>query len=286
MFQLQPQEVFTIVRVLELTDDTDTNYVQAVVTNSKTGVVLKTINLTDQGSRRFTGEYTIPEDVGNEGYYIDISTTIYSDSGYTTNNTNYGEDNKTYQVQQRWNSFFGSGGGVETGSGFQLTGSDVRKQVRKVLKEELKKLKFPEFEQKDVDFSSVLFAINEVLATVQNIPEPEKLDISPTLAEITSLKSELMKAISDKEVTEMPDLQQIIDGNSNENANMSADFKQALRLLLDGRKDRDDKILNFMKQTGDRFDVSDKVRTLLNGDLKPFDKKEETPKKKRLFLNR
>jgi len=125
----------------------------------------------------------------------------------------------------------------------------------------------------------------ELALSAIKIPEPEKLDITPTLTEIMNTKEEVIKAIENKEVTQIPDLRPIVENNSKENANLEKAFREALALLLDGRKDRDGKLLDFMKQTGERFDVSDKVRALLNGDMKPFEKQEKTQKKKRLFLN-
>ena len=77
MIQLRPTETFTIVRVLGDTVDTATYFVQAIIRNSNTGKIIDTINLTDKGNRRFTGNWEVAADVSGEGFYIDITTTVY-----------------------------------------------------------------------------------------------------------------------------------------------------------------------------------------------------------------
>ncbi len=52
--QLNPHEQFTIVRQIEDHTDSSTYYVRAVVRNAKPDALLATVNLTDQGSRRFS----------------------------------------------------------------------------------------------------------------------------------------------------------------------------------------------------------------------------------------
>lgn len=111
--QLQPTEQFTISRQLADPDDADTNFVQAVVRNAKTDAVLKTVELSNKGSQRFTGIYEIPGDVSGQGFYITITTLVYADSGYSTRNFNYNAEQNTYLVQDRPNRLTGGGSGGE-----------------------------------------------------------------------------------------------------------------------------------------------------------------------------
>ena len=90
MIQLTPQKIFTIVRGLENHIDTATYYVQAVIRNSRTNAIIDTINLTDRDGYRFSKEWQVPADPSGEGLVIDIVTSIYTDSGYTTKSENYG----------------------------------------------------------------------------------------------------------------------------------------------------------------------------------------------------
>lgn len=128
--QLQPQEIFTVVRQLHDWSDTDTNYVQAVIRNARTDELLATLNLTDKGSRRFSKTWQVKADPSGLGFYITITTTVFTDSGYTTKNSNYGEEMNTYLVDERKRNLGGSGG------------NDVDyKKIRDIFKEEKDDLK-------------------------------------------------------------------------------------------------------------------------------------------------
>lgn len=108
--QLQPREYFTIVRQLADHSDPATNYVQAKVRNARTDELLATVNLTHQGTQRFTSEYQIPADVSGLGFYISIVTLVYTDSGYSNLNSNYSAEEHTYLVQDRMMRLQGRGG--------------------------------------------------------------------------------------------------------------------------------------------------------------------------------
>lgn len=108
--QLNPTEKFIISRQLADPTDSDTNFVQAVVRNAQTDAVLKAVSLSDKGSQRFTAPYEVPSDVGGAGFYITITTMVYTDAQFTTRNFNYNAEQNTYLVQQRYNNLMGSGG--------------------------------------------------------------------------------------------------------------------------------------------------------------------------------
>lgn len=97
---LRPQETFSIVRLITDHTDENTYYVRAVIRNSRTGATLATVNLTDEGNRRFTGTWQTPE-ITNDYLFIDVTTTVYTDSNYTTKSGNYGEEVKTLMIEQR-----------------------------------------------------------------------------------------------------------------------------------------------------------------------------------------
>src|SRR5258707_3851150 len=100
--QLEPLEDFTIARGLEDHTDSTTYYVRAVVRDAKTDALLATVNLTDQGdAHRFSKKWQIPADQTGQGYYLLITTSVYTDSGYTTKSSNYGDKDETYLVMRR-----------------------------------------------------------------------------------------------------------------------------------------------------------------------------------------
>jgi hypothetical protein len=60
--QLEPQQEFVLARGLEDHTDSTTYYVRAVVRNAKTDALISTVNLTDNGNRRFTKAWMTPAD--------------------------------------------------------------------------------------------------------------------------------------------------------------------------------------------------------------------------------
>src|SRR5947209_2026571 len=109
---LHPQNSFTVVRQIANHLDTDTNYVRAVIRNAYTDAIIDTLDLTDKGSQRFSKNWQVPADPSGQGFYISIVTSVYTDSGYTTKNPNYGDEENTYLVQDRVPLARHGGGGV------------------------------------------------------------------------------------------------------------------------------------------------------------------------------
>ncbi len=108
---INPNETIHLVALIEDTTDTNTYYVRVVMRDSATGKILGQVNLTrDAGNtRRFTGNLSAPSMTGPAGRYIDTTTTVYTDSGYTTV-SGYPEILERYIVAVRWSMNLGSGG--------------------------------------------------------------------------------------------------------------------------------------------------------------------------------
>lgn len=101
--QLKPYEYFTISRGLEDHTDSTTYYVRAVIRNARTDALIVTLNLIDSGDgHRFTKEWQVPGDPSGLGFYVSIQTSVYTDSGYTTKASNYGDKLDTYLVAERY----------------------------------------------------------------------------------------------------------------------------------------------------------------------------------------
>src|SRR3990167_4641285 len=100
-FQLNPGETYTIVRELGDPNDTATYYVRAIIRNSSTGATITTVNLTDQTGQRFTGSWVVIADAEGQGTYVDITTRVFTDSGYTTLSDVYQDENHQHLVQER-----------------------------------------------------------------------------------------------------------------------------------------------------------------------------------------
>jgi hypothetical protein len=102
MLQLNPRETFTIVRQIEDHTDTNTYYVRAVVRNAKTDELLANVDLDSKGNQRYSKDYIVPADVSGQGFWLSITTSVYTDSGHTTKSENYGDKLDSYLVQERY----------------------------------------------------------------------------------------------------------------------------------------------------------------------------------------
>lgn len=205
---INPNTNLRIVRQLADPYDLGTNYVRAVVRNSATGAVLETINLTDEGSQRFAGYYHTDADPSGVGYYIDVTTTVYTDAGYTTKSENYQVEAKTYNVIQQFGPGMGLGGG----------GADVNyEKVRRIVQEELAKLVIPEPATLP-DLTPVLLGLEQRLTKsvgAIKIPEQKDVDLEPVLQEVRSSVDNaintLLLAVDAKEVTPATDISPVLE---------------------------------------------------------------------------
>lgn len=219
MLQLSPNESFPIVRVLKDTTDSSTNYVQVVIRDATTDVLVATVNLDDKGNRRFQKVYKVPYgDAYSRGRYLVFTSTVYTDSGYTTINANYAQEADTYLVQERWNPTSWQGGG-------SIDEVQFRKIVREVFNEQttaeqkneeeaiepivvtkpyqeidiealamriqgmVDAIKFPDLkEETPVDLSGLEEGINALLLEIAAMPRFKDTDLSSVVTAITDLK--------------------------------------------------------------------------------------------------
>lgn len=134
--QVNPNETIHLAALIGDTTDATTYYVQCVVRDTATSTTLDTVKLTPAAgnSRRFYGSTEAPSSTGN-GRWIDITTTIYTDAGYTTKAAAYPEVLEKYLVAPRWNLAVGGGG-----SGDPFYYDDTFDRLKAVLIEEIGKL--------------------------------------------------------------------------------------------------------------------------------------------------
>ncbi len=208
-FNLQPREYFTIVRHLPDPGDSSTSYVRAIVRNSLTGATLDTLNLSESGANthRFTYNYQVPADVSGLGFYIDITTYVYTDSGYTSKSTVYGEDNNTYLVFDRFKKLGGGGSDVDY------------KRIAKMLAEAIKKIEMPDMS--GMELSPVIAQLQDIKKACDTMCAMEiptmpdmKSEMAPVLTAIQEAEKEIISAIDTKEVTEATDLSPLHDAIS------------------------------------------------------------------------
>lgn len=185
--QLHPGEQFVITHQIGDHTDAGTYYVQAVVRNAKTDDIIDTVNLTDRGNRRFSKSWQVPQDVSGQGFYISITTAVYTDSGYTTKSENYTEEQSEHLIQARQNPNLGYGGGFST--------PDIDyKKIKKMIDDaiagipEQKEVEIPEYEEVDlsplkISLDTLQKSIDSISAYIKDLPRFEKtnVDFNPLL---------------------------------------------------------------------------------------------------------
>ena len=219
--QLHPREYFTIARGLEDHTDSTTYYVRAVIRNARTDALIDTVNLEDKGDgHRFSKEWQVPADTSGAGFYLLITTSVYTDSGYTTKSSLYGDKYDTYLVHER-----------KTTSGGGYVDIDYRK-IQKMIQDEIAKLprvddinfpkvEIPEFpEIPKVDHQPVLQAIAKAIEEIKReirkihfpeIPQPEKVDLSPVMHMISEIDVTTTKENTDKIINLLKEVNERID---------------------------------------------------------------------------
>jgi len=183
---LNPLEEFVIARQLNDPNDVATYYVRAFVRNAKTDVLITTQDLEDKGSQRFTKTWQVPQDPTGLGFYITITSLVYTDANYTVLSTDYGSEQHEFLIQDRLNPYLSNG----------VSGPDIDyKKIREIVVEELEKLP-----QEKFDYTELKNGFESVLSSVKSINIPDT-DLRPVLSQLDTLQSDI-KAIKMPEIPE------------------------------------------------------------------------------------
>lgn len=199
-----PQSTLRLVRQLTDPSDSGTNYVQATARNSATGDTVATVNMTDAGNQRFTGSFTTPVDGSGMGYYLDVTTKVYTDAGYTTLNANYAIETHTYFVHEQRVHLGGGGADVNY--------EKIKRIVKEVLDEQ-EKTELPETPDILPELIASERRIREAIGTaIESIKIPEQVrpDLDGAVSRIASTIDDavntLLVAVDQKEITPETDL--------------------------------------------------------------------------------
>jgi hypothetical protein len=278
-----PQSTLRIVRQLTDPYDTGTNYVQAVIRNSTTGGVVATLNLTDETAQRFTGQYTTPPDISGMGYYLDVTTTVYSDSAYTTKNTNYAIEAHTYFIHEQKTHFGGGGGDVNY--------DKIRKIVQEILdgqeKQEMPTIKdlTPEIkamEQRIKD--SVSSAVSSIRFPEQVRPDLDGV-VSRISATVENAINTVLMSIEQKEVTPETDLTPITQAIESLPLNEQREATQELQTLVNTLQElvNTQSDVDSMRLAAEEFMDKVKPRTLTAPKEKPKEENTSALRARRLL---
>lgn len=228
MIQLHPSENFSLVYQIADPTDASTYYVRSVIRDSVKGSIIETINLTDNGGGRFSKTWQVPADPSGQGRFIDITITVYTDSGHTTKSPNYEEQNVQYLIAFRINPYrFGGGGGSVSAT---IDYVKIAEALRNIVREEITKIPVADV----IDF-------NPVVAEIRNIKIPDQYDPTKLIEKIEQVKTTIEKI--KQPVSPVKDIKMIVDGvgvvakMTNENRKVIAEnHQQALRYIVDMQK--------------------------------------------------
>ena len=240
MLQINPGTRFPIVRKLGDPTDVGTNYVRAVVRNSLTGDILKTIDLSDQGGQRFLGYYNAP---AYEEVYFDITTTVYTDSGYTTKSDVYSEENSQYLGATRWSLALAIPNGEA--KGVKVDYDRIKKLLKEGIKEEIK-------ETKPYNDEVVVQKLSNLQSSIDGleIPQPEKVDFSPILEKIDKINSGIIAHIDNIEKPEPVKFDSVLSSIEK----VGAELKKYLDGLSKETKDKYQSLIDIQsKEAQDRM---------------------------------
>lgn len=221
--QIQPQQNFAIVRQLPDPSDSTTYYVRAVIRNAMTDTLIATVNLTDEGERRFIAVWKAIADISGQGTLISIRTSVYTDAAYSVISTTYTQEIETYLVLERFNPnvIVSALGPALGGGGADIDYKKIKEIFKDVLKEKidpiLKMLNDIEAEQGDDNEvirqirTAIVLATKDIKSAIPEPQEKEEVDLLPVINEVKASLSTILKAIDNKEVTESSDLSPVLD---------------------------------------------------------------------------
>lgn len=114
MGELSPLSPIPVSYTASIPGDTTLYYVKAVLRDTQSSAVLQSINLAQYSStpNRYTGNFNAVQDSSGLGRPVDITVTVYTDSGYSDPSPNYQIYQTSYVIRQPWLPTLGSGGGL------------------------------------------------------------------------------------------------------------------------------------------------------------------------------
>lgn len=112
--QVSPNSVIPVSYSTTIPGDTTLYYVQAVLRDTQSSTILQILNLTNVSStpNRYTGLFNPVSDPSGLGRPVDVTISVYTDSGHTALSPNYQIVQYNYVVLQPWIQNLGTGGGL------------------------------------------------------------------------------------------------------------------------------------------------------------------------------
>lgn len=173
--QLSPKAPIPTAWTASIPTDTTLYYVQAVLRDTNSSAILQTVNLTRVSAtpNRYVGTFNPVSDPSGLGRPVDITVSVYEDSGYTTLSTNYEILQTQYVVLQPFIANLGNGGGGSNVS-YEKIAATVIAAV--------------EAGKKGDDVKGILYG------ALQDMPQPEPVDYDRIAESIEGVVSPITDA--------------------------------------------------------------------------------------------
>jgi len=208
---IAPVKQFLVDYKINNPSDTNTYFVRSVIKNSISGEVLATLNLTDNGNQYFSYLWTTPNDASGNGLQISVFTTVYTDSGYTTESTIYGTTLDGYIIRQLAGQYL-FGGGYNSGAS--------KEEIKKILAEAINDIKSS---QPSINLSEVIEAVGGVEKSIGQ-KFKEKMAFILRIGE----KADRLENIDSSIVSHIKEINEAISKMAAEHSG----FRQALKKTL------------------------------------------------------
>ena len=205
MNSIAPRQYLPIIKQISDPLDTTTYYVQAYIykcVGNDAPSLVKTVNLVDRGGQRFTYQYQTPADVSGEGYFLSIITKVFTDSGYTTESSNYERTEVEHRVIERVQHF---GGG--TGVNYKKITTIIEKEVSGKIKDIEKTL--GEIKSKKVNLDSIIKEIQSIDSRLYEIGDLEN-KINQLNQDLKKIEKNLDKKISENVLDKIKEVQKSV----------------------------------------------------------------------------
>lgn len=254
--QLRPREIFTIARGLEDHTDSSTYYVRAVIRNARTYAIIETVDLESQaGGHTFLYDWQVPADSSGEGFYILITTSVYTDAGYTTKSDLYGDKLTEYLIADRLNPNSGGIGG----------GADIDyKKIQKIIKEAVDRIEKPQ----KWDIAPIMLAIDSLASREHHCEKPKDIDLTPFLESLETSRKETVTLKQIKEIIPETVSLSTITEHFSENNQKIEELKNLLVMEVTKIKDFYEKMNLDSSQISQAMqDMFDKVKILCLDDV-------------------
>ncbi len=245
--------------VYQITDPSDSTvyYIRAVIKDSLTGNTLDTKNLVSAGSGRYTSSFYAPADLSGSGRHIDVTITVYTNSGYTTVSDIYQKHIDKYLIKRP--SLGSTGGG-----GYEVDYSKITKIVNESVNSKIEDLK----KIKDENLPLIIEKIDslEKIVSTPELPKEDKpIDFTPVLAYIDLAIKSISDKVDNKEVTKSTDLSPVLDSISSI-MNAISDLKNFIDIL-----NSKNSTANQTKEVKDIIETS--ISTAIENALKSINEK-------------